>query len=371
MSVNLERLEGGLHPFAEHPILGRKSRLAGAFGRQEYERAKREVLRLAGELRDAGHEVPIAREEQLARPRDVFPALMDLEQEIKSIEFRHREMLEGLAKRTVAEAYGLSEKEADELFPKTKLMDRPEPPSPMPRPPRAPLDEKLRELVDKRVSHNLLIQGEAINHMTKALVLAKNEIDAIDPVLYQKYLLHANLAQVMQFLVPAPEPERPHHLVAGEKRLSWKGGVPQVEAKGVVFPILVQELSKGVMETVFAHGLPKPGELTEPQLDAFQFHADHPTREAWHFMLGPPVADRVRAALAKHKAWVQYGEQPDAPRDALYTYTLLSMLPAKDLQAHLGNLLRAPSPDKEREAALMLRARLKSREREHTGEGRE
>lgn len=368
MSVNLEKLEGGFHPFAEHPLLGRKAGFAAAFGRQEFERAKREVLRLSGELRAAGHKVPFSKQAELAQPQNVFPVLMNLEQELKRFESPHRKKLEELAKSTVAQAYGLSQKEADELFSKSKLMEGPEPPSPMPKPPHAPLDKRLTELVDKRVSHNLLIQGVAINHMTKALVLAKKEIYTIHPDLYQKYLLHANLAQLVQFLVPTPEPDRPHHLVAGEKRLTWQNGVPRIEAKGVVFPILLQELSKGVMETVMAHGLPKPGELTEPQLDAFQFHADHPTREAWHFMLGPPVAEKVHATLARQKAWVQHGDEPNAPRDALYTYTLLSMLPAKDLHAHLARLLRADSPEKEREAALTLRARLKSREREHTGE---
>ena len=223
---------------------------------------------------------------------------------------------------------------------------------------------RLRDWIDRRVTHSAFIQGASINHMTKALALARHEIDAIDPALYEKYRLHANLAQLVQFLAPLPEPDRPHALIAGEKRLRWENGTPRVEAKGVVFPVLVQELSKGVMETIMAHGLPKKGELSEDELDAFQHLADHPANEAWHFMTGPAFASKLHKLFNEHNVWMQYGEKPSPVRDSLYTYTLLSMLPAGKLHSNLRLMLQA-SGAAQKEGAQKLRKDLEKIEEDH------
>ena len=371
MTENLRRIREGEHPFGSHPLLGSKAGLAEGLAREEFERAKSEVLRLSQELREKGLQIPFHNEQELQNVPRVFQTLFNLEGELQRVEHGRKEQLQQLAKRTVAEAYGLSEEEENSLFKKAELMDAPAEPSEMPGKPKASRGEAMPWLgawVDKRVTHNALIQGVAINHMTRALALARKDIEAIEPSLYQKYLLHANLAQLAQFLAPLPEPDRPHALIAGEKRLRWENGTPRLEARGVVFSVLLQELSKGVMETIMAHGLPKKGELSEEELDAFQYHVDHPANEAWHFILGPPLATRVHKLFNEHEAWLQYGPKPSPVRDSLYTYTLLSMLPEKDLHEHLGALLKSSAGGQEK-AAHALRERLKKLETDYT-EGR-
>ena len=110
---------------------------------------------------------------------------------------------------------------------------------------------KLRELIEKRITHNALIQGTAINHFSDALPLVRNELDEIDSNLYRKYLLHNCLTELIQVL--APVPEEAVLRVAGEKRVSWRetGKHPKIIAKGFLFPILVQELSKGVWKPLW------------------------------------------------------------------------------------------------------------------------
>lgn len=344
MAVAIEAIVAGRYPFRGHPLLGTRAGLAAGFARAHLAEVTGTVGRLAPHLAGLADDEPFG----------ILDALAGLDRRLRTRERGREEELSRLAVRTVAEAYGIPPGEMQGLVASANLSDS-DIPLDFEAPPRPPaVPPGLQPWIDRRITHNALIQGNAIEHMLKALELARTDLDAAWPGATDEYRLFAALAQLSQFLFPAPGRESPPGVVAGLQRVTWKDGTPKIEAQAVIFPVLVQEVSKGVMETVMAHGLPRPGQLSDSELDALDYAADHPSDEAWHFVLGPGFSAAVRDRFTRGGVW-RPGDPPGSPlRDALQTWMLLSLLPAEDLHAGLGCLMGASTPGEEADAARAM-----------------
>ena len=339
---NIERMERGDHPFRGHPVFGIKAGLAGGLARQELERA------IAG----ARAVEPGMNPE---RPDLIARRLMMCEREITRASRGRESELAELARKAVAEIYGITG-DGLAVLGEGRIMDRPEPPTAIPPRPTGP-GAAPWEIIDRRITHNALIQGAGILHMAQALALVRDELEGISLGLYRNCLLFSNLAQVFQFPMPTPSREQPHEAVLGEEAVSWGEEGPVISAKATVFPVLLQEFSKGVMELLFAPGLPRPGELTEEELDAFAWEAEHPSDECWHFMWGPSLAARLQSAMEAHALWLKFPDGKTILDDMKYTYSVMSLVPSMALHRHLPGLVRtgeaAPAAAAEFRKALL------------------
>ena len=76
--------------------------------------------------------------------------------------------------------------------------------------------------------------------------------------------------------------------MAGKEELDLKTDPPTVKAKGLMFPILVHELYKGVMEYVSAHGLPSDPDMAEEVIGM----EDTLPAEVWDLRLGPIIWEK-------------------------------------------------------------------------------
>ena len=362
----MELIRTGRCPFGKHPIIGAAAGLGAGMAEAEFKRARAGVDNSLAALSlpplPSGDGTGARTD-----PGSIFHLLFQAEQWIKGVERDRGAELERLAVRVASEVLGLLPTESAALFRQVDLLPAPAPPFPWPPVEATPPPPRLLEVIDRRVTHNLLIQGMAINGITQALPLARRELDAMDSHLYDRYRLHANLAQLVQFLAP-PLGDEPPPALAGFEQVRWEGDRPVIEARAVVLPVLIQELCKGVLEIVMSPGLPRAGELSEAEREDWERRADHPAHESWHFMLGPAFAARLQKAFNAHGLWRLRGESPAPLRDMLYTFSLLAIVPANPLHAALVPLLADPPGPVAADAAARMASLLAEAERE-AGEG--
>lgn len=135
----------------------------------------------------------------------------------------------------------------------------------------------------KRRFINSLIQGAAFKsgHM---YVLLQREIDNIDPRLMNLYGVNQSLMEHLYWVFPDME-----NMAGsgggqlGQSEVDDQTDPPTVKVRAGTFPLLVQELVKGVMEVFGTHGLPDDPRQQEMILGS----EDTLPSEIWDSRLGP------------------------------------------------------------------------------------
>ena len=155
--------------------------------------------------------------------------------------------------------------------------------------------QKLDLERQKRRFINSLIQGSS----KKALYLfhmVEERLNEIDPDLVNLYSLLMSVNDLMYWVMPdmdmrmaAGEGE---DLGAGREELDLETDPPTIKAEGALFPILVHEIFKGVMEYVSAHGLPSDPEFAEEVIGM----EDTLPAEIWDLRLGPVIWEKFMEA---------------------------------------------------------------------------
>ena len=166
--------------------------------------------------------------------------------------------------------------------------------------------QQAKKEVYKRRLINAMIQGSAkkCSHMFH---MVEDEINDINPRLnsnYSKMLAGADLTYWM-FNVKSDN-GTPGGIVQCDFAKNENEST-KVVAKSFVFPILVHELVKGVMEVLSAHGLPKDKEMAEYVIAKADFTAAEP----WDMRLGPKIWERFTDCMdaddfdIKHHVYTQ------------------------------------------------------------------
>lgn len=123
---------------------------------------------------------------------------------------------------------------------------------------------------------------------------------------------------------------------AGEEEVDRNTEPPTIKARGVMFPVLVHELIKGVMEIFALQGLPEVG--AEEVLKS----EDLPEKEIWDLRLGPSIWDRVRE---------QFPEEIliDENKKELQNYLLTAIfnLPANEFIVFMMEVLKGTDEGKQ------------------------
>jgi|GEM_PF-2758213 len=473
----IERIRRADTPIGKHPLLS--GRLAAELAEEEYERLKTAAISSAKKLlekpdgrahlnadAEAHNQFLVSRLEG-GQPIHMFTPLLAAEasrEAVAPIEAANREKLLDIARDTAAQVYGLDREQLDKLIahcdfrpprrhedfeepePREPEEERPEPrfripffgrrheqePEEHEEPPppgwvpmgemidigeRPENDAELQHYIDKRRTHNALIQGSAIHHMTDAIALAKTALDKIDPRLYPHYRHFANCAQLTQFL---GQPDRPPDFremmlpvgpgnahppgmpplpgmrpppgmpgmrpppgmpgmrpprgmqgmhgglqvpIASEMELDMRGARPRLFIHGTTFPLILQELSKGLSEINMAHGLPYDWQVDgEGRVDEILKQADAHPHEHWYFMLGPPMARKLFLALGKHKGLMSRDPADGAVKNQAYTRTVMSLLPKKELHSGIKAILSAEEPAEQKKAVQDFKKRLEEAE---------
>jgi len=150
------------------------------------------------------------------------------------------------------------------------------------------ISPELRGQINKRVTLNTMTQGAAVHQMMSMHFLIDEAINRIDPELLDLYTKIAKGAVKVYWMINFAQmaEQMLKQQKAGVEYVDWSGDQPTVVGKAFIFPILAQELSKGVMEllTVRGHSNLDP----ETQKAVIQ-HADKLTDEPWLIQIGPSL----------------------------------------------------------------------------------
>lgn len=211
---------------------------------------------------------------------------MMLMQEIMGMEQPHRQALQELAIRVVREMYNVpdsldmsamitipnaeedleasepSEEEKDMLSDERKL--------------------ELQEHIEKRRILNTISHGAAVHQWTSAYFLAVDRLEELNPELCAKYNKLSALVNYWNWQFYMGEAIPP--VLQGMNKCNIAG--KKVEAKALNFPVLIHELSKGVLDYIMSAGIPQ---LPAHELKYVYSVADKYSHEQWHYYFGPTL----------------------------------------------------------------------------------
>jgi len=230
--------------------------------------------------------------------QDMMYALMEVLQKINNIEKQYIPQLEDLAVSIVEQQFGIDPREVgfDAKLVREVNLDDITNISPQ-------QEEEFKEVlpninvdleVSKRRFINGLIQGAGINSLNM-FHLVRDELNVIDPDLINMYGLLSAFAEVGYWVIPQSLIGSASGGVfgGGKVKLDFSQEEPQIIAVAVNFPILVQELVKGVMELLSSHGLPEDDMVREQVLDK----ADTLEDESWDIRFGPEIWKKLLSHL--------------------------------------------------------------------------
>ena len=259
----------------------------------------------------------------------VVKQMMPMVYEVMTLEEKDRKKLQDLAIKMIREEYDMSEDVVDivaELTPRisiegTKKNSKPMPVDGMEFDSHDDIENANHEVYKRRFL-NTMIQGAAkkCNHMFH---MVDDELSAINPKLANRYSKMMSAADYMYYMIPKMEE-------------GVNGGVVRVEfptkdnpkavihAQAMVFPVLIHELVKGVMELLSAHGLPKDKKLGKFVINKADFLAAEP----WDMRLGPAIWSKFTDAIDSDDFNLKH-----------HIYSDLAKLPAKEFHTQMREIL--------------------------------
>lgn len=156
--------------------------------------------------------------------------------------------------------------------------------------------DKLKFERDKRIIINSITAGNSSKgHYGFEMPQIKKIIDLISPSLYTNYQKIMSINEILYFkfdelLTLAAESG---NLIGGKSRITVYENKATIHAEGLIFPILLHEIIKGIEEAKSLHGLPRNIEDAELVSD----ETDTITNEPMALRIGPEIVERIRFSL--------------------------------------------------------------------------
>jgi hypothetical protein len=260
--------------------------------------------------------------------RDVMREMMPMVYETIGLETKHRKALCKLAEEMIREEFNMSKDVVEihaELTTEINMVGTKKNPKPMTSEMQFKNHDEMvnaKDEVYRRRFMNAMIQGAAkkCNHMFH---MVDDELTDLDPRLPNKYSKMMAAADYMYYIIP-------------EMENGVNGGVVRVQfpttsnpkaiiyAQAMVFPVLIHELVKGVMELLSAHALPKNKKLGEYVINKADFLAAEP----WDMRLGPGLWSRFTNMI-----------EPDDFHLKHHIYSELALLPVREFNVKMREIM--------------------------------
>jgi hypothetical protein len=258
----------------------------------------------------------------------VMSGMMPLVYETMGMETKHKRALEKLAEKMIREEYDMDKDVVEihaELTPNINMEGTKKNPKPMTVEMQFKNHDEMTNATDevyKRRFLNAMTQGAAkkCNHMFH---MVDDELTDLDPRLANKYSKMMASADYMYYIMPKMEN-------------GTNGGVVRVQfptkdnpkaviyAQAMVFPVLIHELVKGVMELLSAHGLPKNKKVGEYVINKADFLAAEP----WDMRMGPGLWERFTKMI-----------EPDDFHLKHHIYSEMAALPVKEFNVKMREVM--------------------------------
>ena len=312
-----EELKSGNHSLKDNPILPKSD--DGLFEENIVRDRFNDVCRRYKRSHDA----------DIIDKKQVILNMMPMVYETMQLEEEHIKELEKLAIKMIREEYDIDENVVEinaKLTPNISLEGTKLNPSPV----------TLKEMdfnnhndiinagneVHKRRFLNAMIQGAAkkCNHMFH---MVDDELTKMNPKLPNKYSKMMSAADYMYYVIPNME----NGVTGGVVKVDFPNKNNEkvvINAEAMVFPVLIHELVKGVMEVLSSHGLPKNKKLAEYVINK----ADYLSAEPWDMRLGPALWERFTNNI-----------EPDDFNLKHHIYSELAALPVNEFNHKMREIL--------------------------------
>lgn len=146
----------------------------------------------------------------------------------------------------------------------------------------------------KRRMLNALVTGAAMYYADNISMYIKElfEIDSELPSLYKKIIRYN---EILMFFEKEKLGNNGNSVEAGkvDVTMNMPQNMVKIEAQGIIFPILLEETIKGILELAIAHGLPKNREKAEYVIKK----SDFKLAELWDMRLGSTLWDIIASQI--------------------------------------------------------------------------
>ena len=259
---------------------------------------------------------------------DVMKGMMPLVYETMGLEAKHKRALEKLAEKMIREEYDMAKDIVEihaELTPNINMEGTKKNPKPIAVEMQFKNHDEMTNATDevyKRRFLNAMTQGAAkkCNHMFH---MVDDELTDMDPRLANKYSKMMASADYMYYIMPKME----NGVSGGVVRVQFPtkdNPKAVIYAQAMVFPVLIHELVKGVMELLSAHGLPKNKKVGEYVINKADFLAAEP----WDMRMGPGLWDRFTKMI-----------EPDDFHLKHHVYSEMAALPVKEFNMKMREVM--------------------------------
>jgi len=286
--------------------------------------------------------------------RDVMQ-MMSILGQIKQIEKTNRKKLEQLAVRMIKEEFGIT----NELQFDAKLVDPGQVSLPTQMKPseeemefESPEQEQeVSAQIQKRRLLNSLMQG-ASKKGHYMFHMVEDELESVNPTLSNLYGKLMSINDFTYWIMPdeamtmmAGGDENK----AGSEEIDLETDPPTVRARAQIFPVLLHELIKGVLEILSVDALPEDEKIQKYVLGK----ADFVTAEFWDLRLGPGLWDKFREAIDANDHEMRY-----------YLYNEVARIPANEFNKFMKDLFEGKESAKKRlvDIANDIRKKIKDAE---------
>ena len=191
--------------------------------------------------------------------------------------------------------------------------------------------EDANSEVHKRRLLNALIQGSA---KKSSNLLHKNdqEITSINPLLLNKYHKLMSISHYLFYIIDQMDDGVTGGIVNVEYPKA-KGEKVKISAKGMVFPVLIHELVRGVMELLSYKGLPKDRKIRKYVTSK----ADYLNAEADDMRMGPKLYERFLKHIPEEDQKLKH-----------HIYSELASLPANQFHETMREVFAGTKMGKEK-----------------------
>jgi len=268
--------------------------------------------------------------------RDAMMAMQSLGQIFK-IESSHKSELEKLAVDIVKKEFGIG----DEIEFSAKLVNSINMEGMAQKPSEETIEfedakhiEDVDAEINKRKLINSLIQG-ASKKGHYMFHMVEDELNNIDPRLLNLYGTIMSINDLMLWLVSdkgggAGESESSR---AGKSYIDHSGDKPKIIAEAKIFPVLIHELVKGVMELMSTDSLPDDENLSKYVLGK----ADFVDAEIWDLRIGPGIWEKFLDAIGESEWDVRH-----------YLYNRVTKMPAQEFNEFMKEILSGTKKGKQK-----------------------
>lgn len=264
------------------------------------------------------------------------------------LESTHKKELEELAEKMIREEYDMSKDDVDlivELTPNINMEGTQKNAKPIEINEMKFENHKSIEDVNaevyKRRFINSMIQGSAkkSSHMFH---MKEDELMKMDPRLPNKYGKMMSAADYMYYIEPKMHDQNAGSVSGGVVRVIFpkkEGDKPLIHAQAMVFPVLIHELVKGVMELLSSHGLPEDNQMKEYVIGK----SDYLAAEPWDMRIGPAVWERFTESI-----------EPEDFNLKHHVYSDLVKLPVKEFNNIMREIMAGTEAGKDAVKKIIL-----------------